>query len=155
MIAKSAATGAYGNADKRATLSLTFCDVRFVCTQCEGPTNRAGRVQILRDAGARWKRLPECEKAKSRTTYFASCASVGGCGVSQPSHPRQEPRHEQIAVACPSAELSSTAIQQSRGSLCTDQYRPPELLRVPCAHCLSPQVDSWGLGCTVFEAGCG
>ena len=34
--------------------------------------------------------------------------------MSQPSHPRQEPRHEQIAVACPSAELSSIAIQQSQ-----------------------------------------
>ncbi len=79
-----------------------------------GPTSRAERVQIMRDAGARWKRLPECEKAKWRTTYSASCASVGGCGVSQPSHPRQGPRHEQTSVACPSAELSSIAIQQSQ-----------------------------------------
>ncbi len=47
------------------------------------------------------------------------------------------------------------AVAQSRGTWCTEQYRPPELLRVPCAHYLSPQVDSWGLGCTVFEAGCG
>ena len=53
------------------------------------------------------KRLPECEKAIWRTRYSASCASVGGCGVSQPSHPRQGPGHEQTAVACPSAELGA------------------------------------------------
>ena len=47
------------------------------------------------------------------------------------------------------------AVAQSRGTWCTEQYRPPELLRVPCAHYLSPHVDSWVLGCTVFEAGCG
>ncbi len=99
--------------DGKAT-SRPFVMLASYILKGEGPTNRAERVQIMRDAGARWKRLPECEKAIWRTTYSASCASVGGCGVSQPSHPRQEPGHEQTAVACPSAELSSIAIQQSQ-----------------------------------------
>ncbi len=108
VIAKSTATGAYGNANKKAKQPprpfAMFASHNF---KGEGPTSRAERVQIMRDAGARWTRFPKCEKAKWRTKYSASCASVGGCGVSQPSHPRQEPRHEQTAVACPSAELGA------------------------------------------------
>ena len=357
IIAKSAPKGAYGKAKKKAKQPpRPFALFVSSIFKGEGRTSQAERVQIMRDAGVRWKRLPECEKAKWRTEYSASCDRVRGCGVSQPSHLRREPRHEQTAVACPSAELSSIVIQQSqhignvsdsprahrvdpgvprgilakdmrdaqkggsssggvrlgrfivvdatrlgcgaygsvvkvedqhtrqlyaakvflngeedcrhelevysslagsgheaflsvlgshankamswlvlpwcpgslshhlrraaplgdevlcgvanqvragvhhlhtlgwlhldpkpanilydsrtrhasicdfsiserypllhavaqsRGTWCTEQYRPPELFRVPCAHYLSPQVDSWGLGCTVFEAGCG
>ena len=36
---------------------------------------------------------------------------------------------------------------------CTAQYRPPELWCKPCWHFVTPEVDAWSIGCTVFEAG--
>ena len=37
----------------------------------------------------------------------------------------------------------------------TEPYRPPELFRTQSGMHLSAAVDTWSLGCTVFEVGCG
>jgi Protein kinase domain len=46
-------------------------------------------------------------------------------------------------------------VAKSTRTWVTEPYRPPELFRKPSGMHLSAAVDTWSLGCTVFEAGCG
>ena len=71
IIAKSAATGAYGNANRKAKQPpRPFAMFVSFVFKGQGLTSRAERVQILRDAGARWKKVARVRDGEMAHNMF-------------------------------------------------------------------------------------